>query len=284
MTTDLERHELSALLTDMPEAEYQDLIQSISNNGQREPIRVFDGKVIDGWHRYRAAMDAGVQPWIEDYDEEEHGDIQSFVIDQNVRRRHLSAQERARIEVAVREWRPDGVRSTDDSESFTNAQMAAEAGVSERTIGRAKAEKRAKDAPPPVASDFDEAYDDEDDAPDTPSVAAEAPAPEPRMTPTERLEAEVDSLRKDLLAVTNERDDLRNENSVLRRGTDSGDWEPEFDRINENYMAERAQREALQERVNELTTRNQVQEEFVRGLRALARNNDCATLQSRLLD
>lgn len=276
----LERHPLSAMLGDIDEASYQELVESIAKNTQREPILVTeDNYVIDGWHRYRAARDAGVEPWIEPFDEQNYGDLAAYVIDMNIRRRHLSQMDKARIEVEVREWRPHGI--TTDENTFTTQQMAQEAGVSERTIKRAKAEKRASEGDETYQSEYDEPYGESDDDDDgEPAAVAE----EPRLTPTERLEVEVNALKADLLSITNERDDLRNENSALRRAGETENWQEEFDRLQENYRAERSQRESLQERMNELSTRNQQLENFVQGLRVIARRNDMTTLQQRLLD
>ena len=278
----LERHPLSALFGNMDDASYQELVESIAKNGQREAILLTeDNYVIDGWHRYRAAKDAGVDPWFDTYDEERDGELAGYVIDMNLKRRHLNAMDRARIEVEVREWRPHGITSNVDDNTFTTQQMAQEAGVSERTIKRAKAEKRASEGDETYQSEYDEPYGESDDDDDgEPAAVAE----EPRLTPTERLEVEVNALKADLLSITNERDDLRNENSALRRAGETENWQEEFDRLQENYRAERSQRESLQERVNELSTRNQQLENFVQGLRVIARRNDMTTLQQRLLD
>ena len=56
----LERHSLSAAFGDMPDDQYADLLESIRQNGVRQSvIKVFEGKVLDGWHRYKAAHEVG---------------------------------------------------------------------------------------------------------------------------------------------------------------------------------------------------------------------------------
>lgn len=286
VTEALERHELSALFTDMSESDYQELVQSISSNGQREPIRAIDGKIIDGWHRYRAALDAGVQPWIEEYLEEEHGDIASFVIDQNIQRRHLSEGERARIVVRVREWRAPGAKSADaEDDTRTNKQMADEAHVSVGTISRAKRELKAETDPPaptpirPVASEYDEKYEDEDDEPYTETPATPSAEP-PRLTREQRLEAEIEIARKDVVALTQERDDLRERLGSYERA--ENDVTAEIDNLNDRLMAERSQREDLQTRLDEAHAQTQRMASLVTRLRELADNNDCETIMHLL--
>ena len=104
------------------------------------------GEILDGWHRYRAALDAGVEPDFEPFYAEVDGTAEGLVVDKNLYRRHLSKGERARILVEVYEWRGHGDRSK-DATAPTNAELAEKGGVSERTIARAKAEKRAEDEP-----------------------------------------------------------------------------------------------------------------------------------------
>ena len=136
-----ERHPLSAMFPDMPEEDYQELVASIDESGVRTPIMMLDDKILDGWHRYRAAKDAGLSSLeIHHYDVKEHGDPRRYVADQNIQRRHIPPYERALIMARLSEWRPSGINSgTIGADStLTNHEMAQRAGVSERTIGRAK--------------------------------------------------------------------------------------------------------------------------------------------------
>ena len=48
----LERHHLSMIWGDMVGDERTELVEDIRANGVREPIKLFEGKVLDGWHRY----------------------------------------------------------------------------------------------------------------------------------------------------------------------------------------------------------------------------------------
>ena len=105
----LARHPLSALWGDMPEDEYVELVESIRQDGVLDYVlKTLDEKVLDGWHRYRAAHDAGVEhqllitPYLGQ-------DPVSFVIRKNAHRRHLTAGQRAQMIVGCREWAKGGV-------------------------------------------------------------------------------------------------------------------------------------------------------------------------------
>jgi hypothetical protein len=58
----------------------------------REPIWLYDGEILDGRNRYRAAQAAGVNCPTRTYDGD---DPVSFVVSANLRRRHLNASQRA---------------------------------------------------------------------------------------------------------------------------------------------------------------------------------------------
>ena len=79
----------------MSGAEFQELCDSIRENGQRESIKVLpDGRIVDGRNRYLACQEIGVAPRsvivkMDDLD------VLYFVIDKNVRRRHLTKSQAA---------------------------------------------------------------------------------------------------------------------------------------------------------------------------------------------
>lgn len=61
--------------------------EDIRLNGQLNPITLFDGKVLDGWHRYQICLELGIEPVVES---REIKDPFSYVISQNEKRRHLT--------------------------------------------------------------------------------------------------------------------------------------------------------------------------------------------------
>ena len=147
---DLQRHELSAIFGDMPEKDYKSLLESVESDGFiDEIIRIYEGKILDGWHRYRAAQELNLirllrfQKW----NNAEHmdGDPKVFVVARNIERRHYSASQRAQIVVSFNErFGHGGDRSkTTDGDLKTHQELADSAGVSPRTIDRAVAVEKA---------------------------------------------------------------------------------------------------------------------------------------------
>jgi len=74
--------------------EFADLVASIKVNGLREPIVLFEDMILDGRNRARACELAGVEPSFTPFRED---DPTSFVIDKNLHRRHLTAEQKRDI-------------------------------------------------------------------------------------------------------------------------------------------------------------------------------------------
>lgn len=132
----LKQHPLSAAFPSMPADDIKALADDILTHGQHEPGMILDDMVLDGWHRYLACQIAGLPFDAEQYPDD---DPVKFVLSQNLHRRHLTASQRAAAIVACNGWRPNGVaRGALVHGMKTKAEMAEEAGVSERTIVDAK--------------------------------------------------------------------------------------------------------------------------------------------------
>lgn len=139
---ELTQHPLSAAFPSMTDADFQALKDDIENNGQREPVIVLDGMVLDGWHRYRACAELGlpVEKFTFGGD-----DPVAFVLSHNLHRRHLSASQRAAAVVACTAWAPPHRTKKVEMVSTlsTNDQLAKAAGTTVRTITDAKAAHKA---------------------------------------------------------------------------------------------------------------------------------------------
>ncbi len=83
--------EYSRLLPKMSEEEFAELKASIKAEGQHYPIVVNeDLEVLDGHHRYRACIELGIEPDFEVRRFEDKLLEKKFVIEVNLRRRHLN--------------------------------------------------------------------------------------------------------------------------------------------------------------------------------------------------
>jgi hypothetical protein len=72
-----------------------DIANDIACNGFRldRPISTYEGKILDGRHRYEAALKAGVGPVFVEFQGTKEEAI-SYVTSENVARRHLNSQEK----------------------------------------------------------------------------------------------------------------------------------------------------------------------------------------------
>ena len=133
----LKRHPLSAAFPDMPEDEVAALVEDIRQNGLLQPVVIHDEMVLDGWHRYRASIEAGVEPAFTEFD---GADPVAFVLSLNMHRRHLTGSQRAAAVVACTAWAPAHrpEKAPTGLGVTTAKEMAEEAGVSEETIRQAK--------------------------------------------------------------------------------------------------------------------------------------------------
>ena len=76
----------------MSDDELQDLADDIAVNGLRNPIVLWQGKILDGRNRYLACKIAEVEPRFTEF---EGDDPIGWVISQNLQRRHLTASQKA---------------------------------------------------------------------------------------------------------------------------------------------------------------------------------------------
>lgn len=91
----MEVHPVAALFPLMGEEEFASLKADIAANGQREPVWLHQGRLIDGRNRYRACTELGLEPKTATWDG--NGSLVAFVVSLNLHRRHLSAGQRAMV-------------------------------------------------------------------------------------------------------------------------------------------------------------------------------------------
>ncbi len=94
----MEFHEIANVFPLIEGAEFKELVADIAANGLREPIILLDGKILDGRNRYRACVEAGVEPRSVAYS---GADPVAFVVSLNLRRRHLNEGQRAWVAAQI---------------------------------------------------------------------------------------------------------------------------------------------------------------------------------------
>lgn len=132
----LEVHPIASIFPPMSDAEYQALKADIAQYGQREPIWLYEGKVIDGRHRARVCSELGKTPRTEVYN---GFDAVAFVVSLNLHRRHLSESQRGMVASKLETLEHGGNRRGDrDANLHLDRSRAAEMlNVSTRTVAAA---------------------------------------------------------------------------------------------------------------------------------------------------
>lgn len=97
----MEIHEYAKIFPPMSEEEFNELVEDIRQNGQLEPIVVYEGKILDGRNRYNACLKLGIKPKMVDYDGENLSPL-NFVISKNIKRRHLTASQKAILALEIK--------------------------------------------------------------------------------------------------------------------------------------------------------------------------------------
>jgi N6-adenosine-specific RNA methylase IME4 len=113
---------------------FDNLVADIKANGLLQAITIHGNMVLDGRDRLRACEAAGIEPRFVEYG---GGDPLSFVLSQNLHRRHLDESQRAMI--AAKLANMPAHRPADKSANLRTSQSeaAAKLNVSERTVSSA---------------------------------------------------------------------------------------------------------------------------------------------------
>src|SRR6266566_854503 len=159
---ELKLHPVTALFPPLSDEDYRALRDDINTNGLREAIWVYEGQVIDGAHRLRACRELKKEPTMREWKRAPGESLVKLVASLNLRRRHLTPGQRARVAAAMKpmiqqeleaervaeeEVAPNGAhspkpgRKTASKEAITIAAQIT--GASTRTTERTLAEQRA---------------------------------------------------------------------------------------------------------------------------------------------
>jgi ParB-like chromosome segregation protein Spo0J len=139
--TKLQPHPLADLLPAMSEEEFEALTDDIKANGLRVPIVTYVGQILDGRHRYKAAMEAKItltEKDVVEFKPTGRDTPLKFVIGQNVNRRHLNESQRAVIAANIANIEKGGNRFSIADGSIDLSTAAKMLNVGEATVKRAK--------------------------------------------------------------------------------------------------------------------------------------------------
>ena len=149
--TQLKEHPEAAIFPMLEGEEYDALVADIKENGLNNPVVLYEGKILDGRNRYKAALEAGVELKLTDFAPSKNGPDapRRYVISENMRRRHLSPSQRwainakqydglVRRSAGTNQWSPPrgGARRPGIQDE------AVAAGVSDETVNRGRQVER----------------------------------------------------------------------------------------------------------------------------------------------
>lgn len=98
---DYELHPLCTLFPRLSGNEFQNLVDDIKQNGLREPIILHEGMILDGGNRYRACIEAGIDPEFMKFG---GGNLVAYVLSANLHRRHMTPGQQAAIVASAQDW------------------------------------------------------------------------------------------------------------------------------------------------------------------------------------
>ena len=161
MNPKLEYHEICKWLPYKVET-IGDIASDMLKNGYRpdRPIVLYDGKILDGRHRYEAAIKAAVEPDFVEFEGTFDAAV-NYVTSENVARRHLSASEKEFFYVqranALGVQSRGGDRKSEINRSNdrlipTQIEHAEVMGVGEATIRRWERERKEIESDPELAA------------------------------------------------------------------------------------------------------------------------------------
>lgn len=134
-----EFHPLAEIFPLMAGREFDELTAHIREQGLLEPIKLYEGKILDGRNRYRACLQIGIEPHIEEY---AGNDPVGYVVGLNLARRHLSESQRAMVAAKLANMKRGRPSEKAPIGALNDAQAAELLNVSERTVERAKTVQR----------------------------------------------------------------------------------------------------------------------------------------------
>jgi protein gp37 len=131
-----EQHPLSAMFPAMAAEEFAELRADIAKYGLRQAITLYQGKVLDGWHRCRCCSETGTEIRTDEFKGNEREAL-AFVLSSNVNRRHLTTSDRSLIAARLATLK-HGEHKRDHLAPLKIGEAAASLAVSPNSVKRAR--------------------------------------------------------------------------------------------------------------------------------------------------
>lgn len=141
----MEFHEVANVFPSMGDEEYRQLVADIKANGLREPIWTYQGKIIDGRHRYRACQGLGIEPRFREWDGS--GSLVQFVVSLNLHRRHLTSSQKAVVALDIERLLAEEAKERQRlAAAATNAKLGRGETLPQKNAGASRGEARVQAA------------------------------------------------------------------------------------------------------------------------------------------
>lgn len=138
-TPQLTPHPIADCFPMMDAQEFTDLLADVKTRGIIDPIVTYEGKILDGRNRYKAAISTGSHAPTEEY---EGDDPVGYVVAKNLRRRNLTAAQRAMVAEKLANLGRGEKKSNASIEAFdesvTQEEAARKMGTSRASVQRAR--------------------------------------------------------------------------------------------------------------------------------------------------
>lgn len=129
-------HPLSKLFPPLSEPDFNELVSDIKKNGLLNPIVTYEGKILDGNHRFKACTVAQVTPRFTEFKQNGVRPVE-YVFSQNAVRRHLTKEQKIALAVEMIEALRHGKCKVRNGQGDASCQVGAKLGIGESTLDHA---------------------------------------------------------------------------------------------------------------------------------------------------